>query len=58
MKLTMIPEVSGILVVRAPQPIEAMLSGADADASVVMLADLAAVPWDEGWPTNDTPDRA
>lgn len=58
MRLTMIPEVSGILVVRAPQPIEAMLSGADADASVVMLADLAAVPWDEGWPTNDTPDRA
>jgi len=49
LKLDKVPVVAGLLVVRAPQPMEAMLFGADADASVVMLSDLEQVPWTSGW---------
>jgi hypothetical protein len=50
LKLERVPIVAGLLVVRAPQPMEALLTGADADASVVMLSELKSVPWQRGWP--------
>jgi hypothetical protein len=49
LKLDEIPTVAGILVVRAPQPMEAFLPGDKADASVVMLSEIDRVPWNEGW---------
>jgi hypothetical protein len=48
LNLAVTPEISGLLVVRAPQPMEALAAGGAIDATVVMLADLDAVPWDAG----------
>lgn len=43
------PQVHGIIVVRSPQPMAQLRGEYSADALVVMLQDLASVPWNDGW---------
>ncbi|MDO6415349.1 hypothetical protein Q4F19_13225 [Sphingomonas sp. BIUV-7] len=45
LKLTQTPVVAGLLVVNAPQPMEAMRTDDNEDARVVMLSDLDQVTW-------------
>jgi len=45
LKLPQTPNVAGLLVVNAPQPMEAMLADDNEDARVVMLSDLDQVAW-------------
>jgi hypothetical protein len=45
LKLTQAPAIASLLVVSAPQPMEAMLIDDNEDASVVMLSDLDQVSW-------------
>lgn len=45
LKLAQTPVVAGLLVVNAPQPMEAMLADGNEDARVVMLSDLDLVTW-------------
>ncbi len=47
--LACVPEIAGIMVVRAPQPMESMPRVGGNDARVVMLTNLAEVPWSIGW---------
>lgn len=45
LKLPQTPIVAGLLVVNAPQPMEAMLADDNEDARVIMLSDLDQVRW-------------
>lgn len=48
--LALVPEVNGVLVVGAPQPMEQAPANLAPDAKVVRIVDLGSVPWDRGWP--------
>lgn len=48
--LPAIPQVSGAVVVGAPQPMQTAPANHDPDATVLRLADLASMPWAAGWP--------
>jgi hypothetical protein len=52
LKLPGVPEVHGVVVVRAPQPMENKPANLSADARVVMFDDLGTIPWQQGWPSD------
>ena len=43
------PKIAGIMIVRAPQPMESISLKGDKDARAVMLTNVAEVPWSTGW---------
>jgi hypothetical protein len=43
-----IPQISGALIVRSPQPMEQVMATSP-DARVVMFDDIGVIPWAEGW---------
>lgn len=44
------PRVCGVVVVRAPQPMEQLQTDVGVDGVFVMLSDMTKVPWATGWP--------
>lgn len=48
--LKRVPNVHGMVVVHAPQPMEQIASDVGPDGKCVMLTDIANVPWSTGWP--------
>jgi hypothetical protein len=49
LSLSATPEVSSILVVHAPQPMESFAENGNYDMRTVMLDNIAKVPWFAGW---------
>jgi hypothetical protein len=43
------PQVHGVMIVNAPQPMQQVHREYSADSTVVMLDDLGSVPWAIGW---------
>ncbi|WP_128963003.1 hypothetical protein [Bradyrhizobium guangzhouense] len=52
LKLESVPTVFGAVIVNAPQPMTHMVHRYVRDSTVVMLSEIANVPWDRGWPVS------
>jgi len=48
-KLESVPNVHGIVIVSAPQPMEKFRPHSSRDARVLILDDIEVVPWLDGW---------
>jgi hypothetical protein len=47
--LSSIPQVHGVMIVNAPQPMQQLHRKYSADSTVVMLDEIGRVPWADGW---------
>jgi hypothetical protein len=50
--LLSVPQVHGVLIVNAPQPMQQLQQEYSMDSTAVMLTKLESIPWSKGW-TND-----